>query len=129
MVNILQEAEQKQQLDYLPSIFLCSALSGWEMPFSYLSLLQKQSLFIAKGDANYRRLVGDLHWSYDTSKQQVFYYYPCPLLLLRTLKSNVNIGISKLLQEKASSIDSSWDCSGKMGIVQFYVPTHSMNYV
>ena len=99
------------------------------MPFSYLSLLQKQSLFIAKGDANYRRLVGDLHWSYDTSKQQVFYYYPCPLLLLRTLKSNVNIGISKLLQEKASSIDSSWDCSGKMGIIQFYVPTHSMNYV
>ena len=129
MVHVLQEAEQKQQLDYLPSLFLCSALAGWEMPFSYLSLLQKQSLFIAKGDANYRRLVGDLHWPYDTSKQQVLNYYPCPLLLLRTFKSNVNIGISQELQEKASSIDSSWDCSGKMGIIQFYIPSHSMNQI
>lgn len=124
MVNTLSEAERKHQLEYLPSLFLCSALAGWEMPLSYLSLLHEQALFIAKGDANYRRLVGDLHWPYNSSKHNVLEYYPCPLLLLRTLKSNVNIGISNELQEKASSLDSSWDCSGKMGIIQFYIPSH-----
>ena len=124
MVNLLLEAKQQQQLDYLPSLFLCSSLSGWEMPISYLSLLHKQTLFIAKGDANYRRLVGDLHWPYNISKHEVLDYYPCPLLLLRTLKSNVSIGISNELQEKACSLDSSWDCSGKMGVIQFYIPSH-----
>ena len=51
-------------------------------------------------------------------------YYPCPLLLLRTLKSNVNVGIDKSIQEEAARRDKTWDCDGKFGILQFIKPSH-----
>ena len=125
MVQILQSAQAEGRLQFTPSLFLCTALSGWEMPLSMVTLLHEQDLMIAKGDANYRRLVGDLHWPYETSKEKVFHYYPCPMLLLRTLKSNVNVGVSLTQQEEARQFDPSWDCSGKVGIIQSFLPSHS----
>ena len=124
MVTILRDAEKSGHLMFTPSLFLCTALAGWEMPLSMVSSFHQQDLLIAKGDANYRRLVGDLHWKYETEKKRVLDYYPCPMLLLRTLKSNVNVGISLEKQEQAKSFDDSWDCSGKVGIIQFYSPSH-----
>lgn len=35
-----------------------------------------QGLLISKGDANYRRLLGDLHWPYDTAPKAVLEYLP-----------------------------------------------------
>lgn len=40
--------------------------------------------------------------------------------MLRTLKSNVLMGVSKELQEKARERAANWDCSGQNGIIQFY---------
>ena len=40
--------------------------------------------------------------------------------MLRTLKSNVLMGVSKELQEKARERDANWDCSGQNGIIQLY---------
>lgn len=124
MAQFLQQAQKEGRLQFTPSLFLCTALSGWEMPLSMVTALSQQDLMIAKGDANYRRLVGDLHWPYETAKEKVWSYYPCPMLLLRTLKSNVNVGIPVEKQEEARSFDSSWDCSGKVGIIQSFFPPH-----
>ena len=41
------------------------------MPCSLAELLAEQDLMIGKGDANYRRLVGDLHWPYDVPMSRV----------------------------------------------------------
>lgn len=54
-----------------PHPFLCTASAGWEMPLSLARTLSRQDLAIAKGDANYRRLVGDLHWPYETPRRRV----------------------------------------------------------
>ena len=42
------------------------------MPLSMATLLANQDLMLGKGDANYRRLVGDLHWPYETPYEQVW---------------------------------------------------------
>ena len=122
MSDTLEKALQTKRFDILPSVFLSSSLPGWEMPSSMLAFLRKQSLVITKGDANYRRLEGDLHWEYDTPLDSILKYFPCPLLMLRTLKSNVLMGVPKTLQDKARSADPNWDCSGKVGVIQFYCP-------
>lgn len=71
IVNSLIESESKNRLSYCTCPFLCTASPGWEMPLSLAELLSEQDLMIGKGDANYRRLVGDLHWPYETPLNQV----------------------------------------------------------
>lgn len=125
MGTLLRQAHKEKRLLFEPVRFLSTALSGWEMPLSLVKLLQQQDFVVTKGDANYRRLVGDRHWPYDTEKEVVLNYYPCPIMMLRTLKSNVNIGVSKEKQEEAKQFHSSWDVSGKVGVIQFFSPYHS----
>lgn len=71
MRSCLENAMQSGRFDVIPSVFLCSALPGWEMPTSMREFLAKQDLVITKGDANYRRLAGDLHWEYDVELKKV----------------------------------------------------------
>ena len=120
IASTLQEARQAGRFVPVASTFLCTADPGWNMPLSLAELLGKQNLLISKGDANYRRLLGDLHWPYDTALKDVLGYLPCAVLVMRTMKSNVNIGISKALQTQATQFDTKWDCSGKVGMIQFY---------
>ena len=120
IASTLQEARHAGRFVPVASSFLCTAEPGWNMPLSLAELLRKQGLLISKGDANYRRLLGDLHWPYDTALEAVLEYLPCAVLVMRTMKSNVNIGISKALQTQAAQFDAKWDCSGKVGMIQFY---------
>ena len=47
--------------------FYTSPLALWEMPFDLRNVFEKASLVIFKGDANYRRILGDLHWDFNSS--------------------------------------------------------------
>ena len=71
MLATLESALHTGRLDVTASVFLCSALPGWEMPSSMHAFVAKQDLVITKGDANYRRLAGDLHWDYDVELKRV----------------------------------------------------------
>lgn len=71
MLEKLENAMKTNRFDVIPSVFLCSALPWWQMPSSMRTFLAKQDLAITKGDANYRRLAGDLHWDYDVELQRV----------------------------------------------------------
>lgn len=42
--------------------FYTSAQSMWEMPPHLAAIYAEAAVVILKGDANYRRLLGDLHW-------------------------------------------------------------------
>lgn len=123
IASMLREARQAGRFVPVASSFLCTAEPGWNMPLSLAELLGRQGLqglLISKGDANYRRLLGDLHWPYDTAPKAVLEYLPCAVLVMRTMKSNVNIGISEEQQTRAAQFDAKWDCSGKVGMIQFY---------
>lgn len=73
--------------------FWCSPLSFHELPTDLATELAEASVVIIKGDLNYRRLVGDAHWDPTTSFRDLTAYFPAPLAALRTLKSDVAVGV------------------------------------
>ena len=66
----------------------------WELPEDARASLAAESAVIIKGDANYRRLLGDRLWNLDAPFADVAAYFPAPLLALRTLKAELGCGIA-----------------------------------
>lgn len=96
--------------------FWTSPLPLWEMPDDLLEELRTTDLLISKGDANYRRLLDDRHWPIDLPFQQVVGGYPFGVLALRTLKSEIAVGISP---ENVPADDPDWMINGRWGLIQF----------
>lgn len=91
------------------------------MPPNLHRALQKAALVIIKGDANYRRMVGDAIWSTDTSFKAVVDYFPAPLLALRVLKSEPIVGLPRGLAQTLEAVDNEWRYNGQRGLIQFNV--------
>ena len=68
----------------------------YEFTGSIIDNFESAHLIIMKGDANYRRLIGDLHWNPTDNFIQVttsiLGYTKLKILALRTCKSLVGIG-------------------------------------
>jgi uncharacterized protein with ATP-grasp and redox domains len=99
--------------------FWTSPLAFWEMPEDLRLDLQKSGLVISKGDAHYRRLLGDRHWPPTTSFEDILNYFPSPLLALRTNKSEVICGLTSGQAEALTEKDPEWMTSGQWGLIQF----------
>lgn len=93
----------------------------WEMPDPLRSDMKGRcDLAFVKGDANYRRLLGDRYWDYSSPFQDVIgCYFPCPVCSLRTLKAEVGCGMEKQQVERAKGLDDEWMVNGRFGVVQF----------
>jgi hypothetical protein len=74
-------------------------------------------LVISKGDANYRRLLGDLHWEPTAPFSEIVRPLQ-PVLALRTAKSLVAAGVDGVTVQRASATDPDWLTSGDWGMVQ-----------
>lgn len=98
--------------------FWTSPLMFWEMPEALKKQLAQSSLIIIKGDANYRRCLGDLHWSFTTNFADVVCYFPAPIVVLRTLKSEIAVGLQIEQVEKLNKEDPNWLTNGQWGIIQ-----------
>ncbi|MDQ7041047.1 MAG: damage-control phosphatase ARMT1 family protein [Rhodothermus sp.] len=90
-----------------------------------LADLARSDLVIAKGDANYRRLVDDAHWPFTTPFAEVVGYFPAPLLALRTLKAEVVVGLDTARIREVATQDPAWMTNGHWGVIQFYHPPSS----
>lgn len=97
-----------------------SPLPGWEMPAALRADLSQSGLLISKGDANYRRWFGDCHWPTHTPLQHVLSYVPAPLLLLRTCKSEIVLGIEPEHSHAVAQQDAEWMTSGRWGVIQLW---------
>lgn len=73
--------------------FWCSPLGFHGLPADLITELAQAIVVIIKGDLNYRRLVGDAHWAPTSSFESLTSYFPAPLVALRTLKSDVAVGV------------------------------------
>jgi hypothetical protein len=102
-----------------PDFFWCSPLAAWDMPERFYTDLGHAMLFISKGDANYRRLVGDRHWPATTPFEEITAYFPATLAALRIFKSQVAVGLSPGQAEAAGHVDPGWMTNGRWGIIQF----------
>ena len=109
----------ENRLELLSDYYWISTLACWEMPEETRLTLQKADLLISKGDANYRRWVGDRHWAFDTPIEAIAAYRPAPLLLLRVLKSELVVGLKTGQGEAMSQKDPEWMYNGNWGVIQF----------
>ncbi|KAJ1463120.1 hypothetical protein M885DRAFT_430602 [Pelagophyceae sp. CCMP2097] len=92
----------------------------WEMPASLRSEFQATSkLTIVKGDANYRRALGDRAWPLSTPFSDIVSYWPSPMLCLRTLKAEVGCGMPDSETQRAAAADAQWLTNGRWGVVHF----------
>ena len=93
----------------------------WDMPNPLRREIKMVcDLAFVKGDANYRRLLGDRYWDYSAPFQDVVgAYFPCHVCALRTLKAEVGCGMDKEQVERAKSLSDEWMVNGRFGVVQF----------
>jgi hypothetical protein len=88
------------------------------MPRDLIAQLAAMDLVILKGDANYRRLVGDSRWQPDASFRKATAYFPAPFVSLRTLKSEVVLGLMPGQAENLGRLDADWMVNGRRGVIQ-----------
>ena len=117
----LQAALASGRLVLTSHAFWNCARPLWGMPQDLTAQFLDCALCVFKGDANYRRLLGDLHWPHAMDfGQLVGAYAPCPVLALRTCKCGLGVGIAAGEEARARQQDpSTWLTSGKYGLVQF----------
>lgn len=118
----LQTAVTTGRLSLQDDLFWTAPLPFWEMPEVLGQELAQSSLVIVKGDANYRRLVGDCHWAVTTPIADIVNYFPTALVALRTLKSEVAVGLQPEQVEQLNRDEPDWCINGQWGVIQF-VPT------
>jgi len=91
----------------------------WKMPPSLATAISEALLIIVKGDANYRRLVGDALWPVETPFPDVLNGFPAPVVALRTLKSDPVVGLTPGADTHLDNIDPAWRVNGQRGVIQF----------
>jgi len=122
----LKEYLDTQRLQIIEHWVWTSTRFMYELPTDLLTLpIFKESPSIItffKGDANYRRLVGDRHWKYTKTYQSTVCYLQrtpfWPAVALRTLKADVVVGLQEDVIEKTKNKDPKWLNSGHWGVIQ-----------
>jgi uncharacterized protein with ATP-grasp and redox domains len=110
------------RLQIQDNFFWTSPLPGWELPPSLKIELSRSSLVISKGDANYRRLLGDLNWPKTTKFANILAYFPVPIAALRTVKAEIASGMQPGQSAHIAAKDPSWMTNGRWGMIQFFNP-------
>lgn len=116
----LESAIVANQLVLQADPFWTAPLSFWEMPEALHTDLAASDLVIIKGDAHYRRLLGDRQWEFTTLFADVVGYFPTAFVALRTLKSEIVIGLSAETIQWVSQTDPDWLTNGKWGVIQAF---------
>ena len=86
--------------------------SAMELP-KELSL---SDLIIFKGDLNYRRLVGDNYWAYETETSSIIDYFQADILISRILKCEVVVGLEADAVPDREKTD--WMFNGNYGLIE-----------
>ncbi len=90
--------------------------SLWDVPSELARPFASARLVISKGDANYRRAVGDAVWPETTPFARVTGSFPAPLLALRTLKSDPIVGLGPGAAAALDRVDPKWRVNGRRGV-------------
>eukprot|EP01138_Halocafeteria_seosinensis_P010561 gb/GECG01010783.1/.p1 GENE.gb/GECG01010783.1/~~gb/GECG01010783.1/.p1 ORF type:complete len:466 (+),score=61.80 gb/GECG01010783.1/:1-1398(+) len=103
--------------------FYNSPCPMWDIPSDVAGSLEQMDLCILKGDANYRRLLGDRKFRATEPFRRVAMCVPSKATLaLRTCKSDVLIGADEKAIQTAEQqhCDRQWLTNGQYGIVSFW---------
>jgi len=100
-------------------VFWNSPEAFWDMPQRLKSEFNKPSLLFIKGDANCRRIHGDLRWEFTTPTSTIASYFAVNICIIRTLKSETASGIAPDQVKVLSSKYDDWFYNGNFGEIQF----------
>jgi hypothetical protein len=115
----LQEEFRRGRVRLRTSWFHTAPFEFDAMPDELAADFAHATLTVLKGDLNYRRLVGDRAWSPATDPALAARYFPGPVVALRTLKSEVVVGVP---DERVAALDRrrpDWRIAGTHAMVQF----------
>lgn len=90
-----------------------------DLPDDLRATLARATLVICKGDANYRRLIGDCHWDPTTRFEETVAYFPASVVALRTLKAELIVGLRAGQAEQLDAAEPAWRVNGTRGVIQF----------
>ncbi len=121
----LAHAETERRFILRDHPFWVSGSFFHDLPGDLRAALAENILVIAKGDANYRRLIGDCHWEPATPFAAAVAHFPAPVVALRTTKSQVIVGLQPGEAERLRAQDPAWLTSGQRGVIQFHASANS----
>lgn len=98
--------------------FFCAPQPYGEMPEDLRGEFGAAALTILKGDLNYRRLVGDQLWDATASFADLTTYFPGAVAALRTLKSDVVVGLEEETLDALERSGDAWRTSGTHALIQ-----------
>jgi hypothetical protein len=113
---LLQAELEAGGLRIAPHPFWNGPASLWDLPDELGLEFAGARLVILKGDAHYRRAVGDALWAPETPFAMVTRYFPAPLLALRTLKSDAIVGLPQGIAARLDVEDPRWRVNGQRGV-------------
>ncbi|WP_329500873.1 damage-control phosphatase ARMT1 family protein [Kitasatospora herbaricolor] len=100
--------------------FFCAPLPYREMPPDLRTEFAGAAVTILKGDLNYRRLVGDQLWPAITPFADAAGHFPSPVAALRTLKSDVVVGLDERVVADLDAYGTPWRTSGTHALIQVH---------
>jgi len=106
------------RLEVRAHAFFCAPLPYEEMPDDLRKEFEAVSLTIFKGDLNYRRLVGDRKWHATMPFAERTAHFTGAVATLRTLKSDVVVGLEQGTLEPLERSGAAWRTSGTHALIQ-----------
>ncbi len=116
----LERAWAAERLRFLPDPYWNSSRFLRDLPAGFRRQFNAARLVVIKGDANYRRAVGDCLWAPETPFADVMRYLDAPALCLRALKSDPVVGLRDAdMAARLDQVDPQWRVNGQRGLLQF----------
>ncbi|MCC3771103.1 damage-control phosphatase ARMT1 family protein [Streptomyces sp. UNOC14_S4] len=106
------------RLEVRAHAFFCAPLPYDAMPDDLRREFADGTVTLLKGDLNYRRLVGDRHWPATTPFADRTAFFPGPVAALRTLKSDVVVGLDARTLGTLEDSGRPWRTSGTHAVIQ-----------
>lgn len=91
-----------------------------QMPNDLKNAFEKSHLTLVKGDANYRKLVGERKYSPDTAFSLLTKYFPArALCAMRGIKCDLVCGIPLDVCKREEQANVNWRTDGMRGVIQY----------
>jgi hypothetical protein len=118
----LRSGLESKRLDLAPDLFWSGPRFLWEAPPHIRQALASATVVVLKGDANYRRLVGDAAWPPEEPFASAAAFVGTTVVCARTMKSDSVLGLPAGLSGELDATDERWRIDGRRGLIQTFVP-------
>ncbi len=118
----LRRAWDEERLRLAAPLFWNSSRFLWDMPPDVRRAFEGARLVVIKGDANYRRAIGDAIWPDGVTFAEAMGYFPAPVAALRSLKSDTLVGVPAAITGPLDASGDEWRPTGRYGVIQYAGP-------